>query len=212
MAIGIALFAIGVALTIAILVLRKRKVRGATSLIVFSIALSIWACAYGILLIDSQSSGRIWLALVYLSATVASTALLTFILAYTNHEEWLGKWGLFLLCLEPLLTQILFWTNCWQGYFSAGYTLTNTGIILTSSPWYWINASYSDGLLILALILFNPDFSSQVKAIHTAIHHDHHWYLYSNPHQDSKSGCICLYPSSGTAPGFFYHYGPIACL
>jgi PAS domain S-box-containing protein len=162
MAIGFAVSVLGIAATIAILVLRKRKVRGATSLIVFSVALIIWACAYGILL-TSTSSGTLWLALVTLSATVTSTALLTFVLAYTNHQEWLGKWGIFLLCLEPLATQILFWTNRWQGYFSTGYTSTGTGIVLTPGPWYWINASYSDGLMILALILLTQTFLHKSK-------------------------------------------------
>ena len=159
MAIGIALSVIGIALLITILVLRKRKVRGAPSLIVFSCALTVWACAYGVLLHDSQSGGRLWLALVYLSATVTSTALLTFILTYTNHEEWLAKWGIFLLCMEPLATQVLFWTN----RFSTGYRVTNTGIVLSSSPWYWINASYSDGLIILALILLAQTFLHKSK-------------------------------------------------
>ncbi len=162
MAIGIAISVIGIAVTIAILVLRKRKVRGATSLIVFSFALTIWSCAYGFLL-ETRSSGSLWLALVYLSATATATALLTFILAYTNHAEWLGKWGIFLLCLEPLTTQILFWTNRWQGYFSTGHKLTTMGIVLTSSPWYWINASYSDGLVILALILLTQTFLHKSK-------------------------------------------------
>ncbi len=162
MAIGIAVTIIGIAVTIAILVLLKRKVRGATSLIVFSFALTIWACAYGILLI-SQSSGPLWLALVYLSATVTATALLTFILAYTNHEEWLGKRGIFLLCQEPLATQVLFWTNRWQGYFSTGHTITHSGIVVNSSPWYWINASYLDGLLVLALILLSQTFLHKSK-------------------------------------------------
>ena len=159
MAIGIALTVIGIAVAITILVLLKRKVLGATSLIVFTCALTLWACAYGVLLLNSQSSGRFWLALVTLSATVTSTALLTFILAYTNHGEWLGKWGIFLLCLEPLATQVLFWTN----RYSTGYTITNSGIVLTSSLWYWINASYSDGLMILALILLTQTFRHKSK-------------------------------------------------
>src|SRR5512136_1373260 len=111
MAITIAASVIGIAVVIDVLVLRKRKVRGAISLIVFSFALTIWACAYGIL-VYFHSSEPFWLGLVYLSATVTSTALLTFVLAYTNHQEWLGRWSTFLLlCLEPLATQILFWTN-----------------------------------------------------------------------------------------------------
>ncbi len=162
MAIGIAISVIGIAVTIAILLLRKRKVRGAASLIVFSFALIIWACAYGFLL-ETHSGGSLWLAVVYLSATVTATAILTFILAYTNHAEWLGKWGIFLLCLEPLTTQILFWTNRWQGFFSTSYKLTNMGIVLTASPWYWMNATYSDGLVILALILLTQTFLNKSR-------------------------------------------------
>ena len=159
MAIGISLSVIGIAVTITILILLKRKVRGAGSLIVFSTALTIWACAYGILLLNAQANGRLWLALIYLSATVTSTALLTFILSYTNHGEWLGRMGILLLCIEPVATQVLFWTN----RLSNGYAITNTGIVLTSSPWYWINASYSDGLMILALILLAQTFLHKTK-------------------------------------------------
>jgi PAS domain S-box-containing protein len=163
MAIVIVFSVIVIAVTIAISVLRKQKVRGAISLIVFSFALIIWACAYGFLRFNALSGGLFWLALIYLSATVTSTALLTFILAYTNHEEWLGKWGILLLCMEPLATQVLFWTNRWHGYFSTGYKFSNTGIVLAPSPWYWINASYSDGLMILALILLTQTFLHKSK-------------------------------------------------
>jgi len=159
MGIGITVSVIGIALTFALLVFLRRKIRGATSLIVFSSGLTIWACAYAILMVAPQSSGRLWLALLNLSATVTATALLTFIMAYTNHGEWLGKWGIILLCVEPLATQVLFWTN----RFSNGYEITNSGIVLTSSPWYWINASYSDGLMILALILLAQTFLHKSK-------------------------------------------------
>jgi PAS domain S-box-containing protein len=163
MAIGLAYLIIGISVTITILVLRKRKARAGTSLVIFSIALTVWACAYGVLLFDGQSGGLVWLALIHLSATVTATALLAFILTYTNHEEWLGKWGILLLCLEPLVTQILFWTNRWQGLFSTEYRITSTGVAVTSSPWYWINASYSDGLMILALILLTQTFFNKPK-------------------------------------------------
>lgn len=159
MAIGIALTVIGIAVTITVLMLLKRKVRGAKSLLVFSFALTVWACAYGLLLFNVQPGGRLWLALIYLSATVTSTALLTFILSYTNHEEWLGRMGILLVCIEPVATQVLFWTN----RISGEYAITKTGIVLSSSPWYWINASYSDGLMILALILLAQTFLHKTK-------------------------------------------------
>ena len=158
MGIEIGIPALGIALVIGIMILRKRKIRGAISLIVFSCALIVWASAYCILRLGVQTGGPIWLGLSYLGATAAATALLAFVLKYTNNDEWLGKWGIVLLCLEPLLTQVLFWTSRWHPYFSTGYFLTKTGIALIPSPWYWINASYSDGLMILALILLTQTF------------------------------------------------------
>ena len=95
MAIGLGISIVIISAIIAILVIRNRKVRGGTSLIVFSIALTIWACSYAVLQYDKLPGGRFWLALFYLSATVTASALLTFILAYTNHPEWLGKAGYF---------------------------------------------------------------------------------------------------------------------
>jgi PAS domain S-box-containing protein len=159
MATGLVLPIIGVAVGVLLLFLRQRKIRGAASLVVFSIALIIWACAYGILLYTTiyqlQSNDHFLLALVTLGATVTSTALLTFIIAYTSHEEWLNRWGILVLCLEPLTIQVLLWTNRWQ--------VTNTGILTNSSPWYWINASYSDGLMILALILLTQTFLNKPR-------------------------------------------------
>jgi PAS domain S-box-containing protein len=167
MASGFVLPIIGIVVGFVLLILRQRKVRGAASLVVFSFGLIIWACAYGILLYTTiyhlHSDGRFWLALITLSATVTSTALLTFIIAYTSHEEWLSKWGILLLCLEPLATQILFWTDRLQAYFSTTYGLAATGLLLKSSPWYWINAAYSDGLMILALILLTQTFLNKPR-------------------------------------------------
>ena len=163
MGIELGVLALGMAIVFALLVLRKHNIRGAVSLIVFSIALITWAGAYCLLRFDVQTGGLIWLALTYLSATVASTALLAFVLAYTNHEEWLGKWGILLLSLEPLITQALFWTSRLHPYFSTGFFLTKTGIGLIPSPWYWINASYSDGLMILSLILLTQTFLHQTS-------------------------------------------------
>lgn len=167
MVMGIALSIFGIALIIAVMILRKRKIRGAASLIIFSFALITWACAYGVLVYrtihDPQSDQRFWLALITLSATVTATALLAFILSYTSHQEWLSKWGILLLCLEPLVTQALFWTTPWHGFFSTTYMLTTSGVFLNPSPWIWINAAYSDGLMILALILLTQTFLNKPR-------------------------------------------------
>jgi len=159
MATGYILPIVAIVISVSILILRQRKVRGAASLVAFSIGLLIWALAYAVFLYTSlnnlQLNPGLWLAPITLSVTVTSTALLTFVIAYTGHEDWFTRWGIVLLCLEPAAMQLLLWTNRWQ--------VANTGVLLNSSPWYWINASYSDGLIILALILMTQTFFNKPR-------------------------------------------------
>jgi len=153
----IVILVFGIAAAVASLVVRKRHVRGAASLVVFSCALAVWAVAYGLYLDKARPDELVWLGLIYLSATVSTTSLLTFTLAYTNHEEWLTHTSLVVLAIEPLLTQVFFWTNRWHALFFTSRPDTN-GTALVPGTWYWINAAYSDGLLILALILLSQTF------------------------------------------------------
>jgi hypothetical protein len=56
------------------MVLRRRTIRGAASLFVFSLALFLWGLAYGYFLNSSYTASLVWLSLIYLGATLAATA------------------------------------------------------------------------------------------------------------------------------------------
>jgi PAS domain S-box-containing protein len=139
------------------MVLRRRTIRGAASLFVFSLALFLWGLAYGYFLNSSYTASLVWLSLIYLGATLAATALLTFILSYTNHGDWLTRWTLLILAAEPLLTQVLIWVPRWRAVFYVARP-DPLGLTITTGPWYWINQTYSDGLLVLALIFLGQTF------------------------------------------------------
>jgi PAS domain S-box-containing protein len=143
-------------------VLRRPGLRGRASLLAFSITLILWAGAYAYFLNSKPSDALIWLSLIYLAATVASTSLLIYTLSYTNHSAWLSRWGLALLALEPLLTQILIWVPRWRNLFFTPRPGA-LGVVLTTGPWYWINQTYSDGLLVLSLILLAQTFLNKSK-------------------------------------------------
>ena len=145
-----------------VMVLRRRTVRGAVSLIVFSLALFVWAGAYGLLLNGPRSGGLLWLSLIYLSATTTTTALLTFTLDYTNHADLVTRWSLILLAIEPVLTQVFIWAGRWRSVFFTSRPDT-LGLALTPGPWYWINQTYTDGLLVLALIFLAQTFQHKSK-------------------------------------------------
>ncbi len=151
-----------IAILFFIVLLRRRSVRGWTSLLGFSISLFLWAIAYGLFLGGPRALGLVWLAIIYLAATAAASSLLSYILSYTNHGAWLSKWGLGLLAVEPLLTQILIWVPRWR---SALFTARPEalGLTLTTGPWYWINQTYTDGLVVFALILLTQTFLNKSK-------------------------------------------------
>jgi len=151
-----------VALFTLVVVLRKRKVRGAASLVAFSFALILWAVGYGVFLSGARSTGLVWLSLIYFAATATATALLTFTLYYTNHGDWISRWILLLLVVEPILTQILLWTPRWRSIFFTARP-DDLGLALTTGPWYWINQTYSDGLVVLALIFLVQTFLHKSK-------------------------------------------------
>jgi PAS domain S-box-containing protein len=146
------LIVFGIAALSLLLVLRRRNVRGIRSLVSFSVILITWAVVYAIYITTGKSQ---WLAPIYFSATVSATTLLIFILEYTTHVEWLTRGTIIILAIEPIITQVLFWTNDWHHYF-----FSTTGL---ARPWYWINAAYSDGLVLLALILLSQTFLHKSK-------------------------------------------------
>jgi PAS domain S-box-containing protein len=158
----LALPVITIATILLVVVFRKRIVRGASSLAVFSVALILWGLAYGFFLNSSGSTSLWWLAVIYFCATVSSTSLLVFILYYTNHGEWVTGWSLLLLAIEPIMTQTFLWVERWQGIFFTSHP-GNLGITLTTGPWYWINQTYSDGLLVLSLIFLAQTFLHKSK-------------------------------------------------
>jgi PAS domain S-box-containing protein len=86
-----------------------------------------------------------------------------FICEYTNHRQWLIPRNLALLAFEPILTQILFWTNRWHGLFFSASEVGPTGTALVAGRWYWVNTTYCDALLIFAVILLTQTFPNKPK-------------------------------------------------
>lgn len=152
--IALLILALGFSTTVFSLSWRRSSAPGAASLIVFSLALALWGVAEAVVWISTPALRPLGLAMTQLGATAGCTALLTFTLEYTDRMHWLAWPKTALLGVEPVLTQIFFWTG-WQGWFlagSAGRTVAGTAF---SGPWVWVHVAYSLGLLLVALILLS---------------------------------------------------------
>lgn len=163
MDIAVSIVTVLTASTIALAAWRRLKGREAATLILFAFALLLWAAAYFLFSSSGLPGGYPWLSVIYLSSALAPTALLAFILEYTNHKRWLIRQNILLLAAAPVLTQIIFWTDRWHGLFFAGSRVDASGMTFFAGPWYWVNSTYGDALVIFAIILLTQTFPHKPK-------------------------------------------------
>jgi len=137
--------AVGVAAGVFLLSVRRKASPGAPGLIAFAAALVLWAAADSLAWTVGLPLSRLFVALTFLFASATATALLAFTLGYTDRGAWLRRGTLALLALEPLLTQVLFWTS-WQALFIA--TPASSG-----GTWAAVHVVYTNSVVLVAVVL-----------------------------------------------------------
>lgn len=104
----------------------------------------------------SISSQRpLWAAVIYLSTTVAGSALLGLALEQTDRPVWSSLRSLLLLALMPALTQVFFWTASWRSLFFRLDGMPASTLVLLAGPWGKINGIYFFGLTAASIILLS---------------------------------------------------------
>jgi PAS domain S-box-containing protein len=144
-----------IGLTVVLIASRKSGADGAISILVQSVALVIWS-AVSLLYRDPSllSLNRLFTAILLLTATVAASAQLTYVLAYTNRQNGQARFALALLGIVPVLSQILFWVNPFHEVFFSGQDTALTLFYSSgTSLWARFNALYLFSLLGAAVFL-----------------------------------------------------------
>ena len=154
----ILLLTLGTTLTILIVSIRRPTTSGLISLIVFALSIIIWITAYTLLLTGVPPTGFFWLGFTKLCGTITTTAFFTFALEYTNRRHLLTWFSISLLAVEPAFTQILLWTDRLHSQYSTGYAMDAIETIRAGSLWFWIDAIYSNSLVLIAIFLFIQTF------------------------------------------------------
>ena len=154
----ICLLAIGVAAIIVVVAWRRRTAPGATSLVVFAVALAVAAVPYSLLWQAFPQFRLVLLGVTYLGLTVVPMAIFTFAIEYSNRTRWLRGRRAMLLLVEPLFTQALLWTNSSHELFFVVGGRTTIPASLVNGPWIAINTIYSDLLILIAIFLLFQTF------------------------------------------------------
>ena len=143
-----------VALLTAMVGIRRRMAPGATTLVVFMLAIAWWAGTYAVHWVSpTWPKPFFWLDATYVGAVTVPTAFFVFVLQYTGRGKLITPYSCLLLAIMPVLTLALLWTDAYHGLFFAGRRTSTSGAIFDGGPWFWINIIYLYGLMLIGTIL-----------------------------------------------------------
>lgn len=163
---AMALFILVSMVIVAALAWSKLKKPGAGSLVIMAAAIGLWAIVYLVNENYTDLSGEpsLALGLVYLAMLVAVSALFTFSLAYSNHLVWRSRPVILLLCVLPLLTQILFWIEpVHQLFFHHGNN--SASLLPLEGPWSRVTAIYTFSLAGASVLMLFDIFSRKPRPL-----------------------------------------------
>jgi diguanylate cyclase (GGDEF)-like protein/PAS domain S-box-containing protein len=149
------LLAGGVALVVAWVAWRRRRMPEAIPLMILALGMAVWTIAYALhWMSDTPAMLLFWMQLTYVGVTTVPTALLIFFITLTGNGAWLRRPGtLPLLLLEPVVTIAIVFTDGGHGWFAQNWPLTAPGTLLSPGPWFWVNAGYSYLVILAGLFL-----------------------------------------------------------
>ncbi len=125
---GVILFlAVIVATWIVVVTWRWRRVPGSSPLMVQMIGEGFWTLCYALSLfsfIHPATEPFFWTKLMFLGVVMVPAGFLVWTARYTKKDGWINKWMIALLCIEPVLFNVIVWTDHWHHLFSGNYVAT----------------------------------------------------------------------------------------
>ncbi|MGA2525883.1 MAG: diguanylate cyclase [Smithellaceae bacterium] len=143
--------AFAAAVWIVIVTWRWRRAPGSKSLMIQMIGEGWWTLCYALHLSTCiRPEPYFWSKLMFLGVVMVPAGFLVWASRYTNRDGWVNNRSIRLLLIEPILFNIIIWTDPWHGLFSGSYITTGTlGIA------FWLHSAYSYILLTIGgLMLF----------------------------------------------------------
>lgn len=150
------LVSIAINLVMIFYMIPNRRAGGAAAFIVVLFCCSVWSLTSAAeSLFPDAAEKLLWLQIGYPAHTFGPLAWFVMTLRLTEHDQWLERKNLLLLCVIPVVTSVLALTN-FHGLMWAGYGLVYQGaypvLSLRYGVWFWIHMAYATGLDILSVV------------------------------------------------------------
>ncbi|QLH81706.1 histidine kinase N-terminal 7TM domain-containing protein [Halosimplex pelagicum] len=137
---------------------RNRAEPGATAFVVLMAVLANWSVSYGIGLLTTGESWRVfWMRMVWISTGTIEVWLLLFALAYTGHDEFVTRRTVAGLLVFPAVVIAATWTNHWHHLFWTDHNfVVRNGMVIEHPGWgplFWAEVVHTYLLVAVAAAL-----------------------------------------------------------
>jgi diguanylate cyclase (GGDEF)-like protein len=137
---------------------RRKNYPGSQPLAALLIGLAWWSFTYALFWLRIPPGNFFWLDATYLGLAFVPVMLLAFTLQFTGRGHFLTKRNVALLCVIPILANILLWTDPLHNLFFAGKRLPGEGSILDGGIGFYTYFSYAYLLVLTSLGLLAQSY------------------------------------------------------
>ena len=166
-------------LAMALYVWPRRSGPGTAAFLGLLASLTLWSLCQALAVSLTELTAKIWVSKVqYLGIAAAPLAWFLFALSYTGLSSFVSRGALALLCVVPLVTVGLAFSNEWHGllWSHIGLALESPfpSLAIDHGPWFSVQAAYAYLLVLLSAALtawslsHSPHQRRQLVALTTA--------------------------------------------
>jgi len=147
-----------VAVLTPIYAVRRRSVTGATPFVVMNVCGLVWSLCTVASMYQTDMDAIIAISNIQgLGHAGIAPALMVFSMRYTGRDRWLTRRNLAFLCIEPVLYQIMVWTDPWHGLMRTENWLTYEWPFpvhhSTFGIGYWLHVAVTYSMMSIGSIL-----------------------------------------------------------
>ncbi|MFZ5643677.1 MAG: histidine kinase N-terminal 7TM domain-containing protein [Bacillota bacterium] len=137
---------------------RHRSVRGALPFAVSMAVVTIWCWGNALEMSGADLPTKLfWANVQYFAYAFSPVTLVVMVSIFTNNEKWINRQNILFLCIIPLITNMLVWSNEFHGLIRQNVYLDQCGVFpvvgKTYGPWFWVHIVYAYSLNLTAIFL-----------------------------------------------------------
>ncbi len=135
-----------------------RRIAAARGLLAVSATGFGWALCIGMMAAVAPANALYWLQVKYLFIGLTPVGTLCFVLAYIGHSRWLAWPWIALLCVLPVLAQVVLWNPQLQPLMLQHVLFVREGALTYTAevvfgPFYWVFTGYGYVLILSSILL-----------------------------------------------------------